>query len=104
MTDRSATVTCSRCRVAVPAESIGMVDRCLDETCPLTPRHRGPWFLTDEQAVARDAQAARHVAGIVERCVVPGMSEDAIVRRLAAYGVGAREWRRLRPLLEIAHG
>jgi hypothetical protein len=65
---------------------------------------RGPWFLTEAQAAAREAEAARYVAGIVERCIVPGMSEDAIVMRLAAHGICAREWRRIRPLLEVGRG
>jgi hypothetical protein len=35
MTERPATVTCSRCRVAVPADKLDMADRCMDQSCPL---------------------------------------------------------------------
>lgn len=104
MNDVSATVTCSRCRAAVPAQNIGVADRCLDRECPLTPHNRGPWAISPEQAEARDKEAARYVAGIVNRCVVPGMPEDTIRRRLAAHGIGAADWRRIRPLLEVSNG
>jgi hypothetical protein len=32
-----ATVQCSRCRVAVPADKLALANRCMDQRCPLAP-------------------------------------------------------------------
>ncbi len=99
-----ATVKCERCRIAVLADKIGMADRCVDTSCPLLPRNSGPWAVTTEQAAARDAAAARYVAGIVNRCIVAGMPALTIAVKLSRRGIRARDWIRIRPLLEVGRG
>ena len=61
---------------------------------------RGPWFRTEEQAAARDVAAARYVARITERCIVPGMPDEAIMMRLAARGMAKRDWHLARAFLD----
>lgn len=63
---------------------------------------KGPWFIAQDDARKRDAAAARDVATRVERCIVPGMPDDTIAMKLAARGIGARDWRLVRPILEAA--
>lgn len=101
MTERPAIVTCARCRVAMPADKIGMADRCVDPCCPLMPRNRGPWSISAKQAAARDVEAERYIAGIINRCIVPGMPTDTIVMKLALRGIGHRDVLRL---VERANG
>lgn len=65
---------------------------------------KGPWFITEADALKRDAKVAREFAADVRRVLTPGMSDAAIRRRLAEEGYGASLLRKLWPFLERVHG
>lgn len=65
---------------------------------PARPRMKGPWFITEEAAAAREAEALRYQAALVERCIVEGMPMAVVLIKLARLGITAADWLRLKGL------
>jgi len=65
---------------------------------------RGPWFITEEQAAARDLKVALDFVHTLRRCIAPGMPDDVVCMKLAARGYGPAELARILPSTEQAHG
>ena len=65
---------------------------------------RGPWFITEEQAAARDLRVVADFVATLRRVVVPGMPDNVVRNKLAARGYDVDKLRALAPGAEQAHG
>lgn len=76
-----------------------------ENPAPRSTPGRGPWAISDAAAAARAAAVDWANAALVARIIHPDMPAEAILFKLARYGIDAADWRRLRArLVELSHG